>query len=115
MHNHEQRMQDFSRNLLRLENRYIQPFFSCGVGRNATALPRRTRADESSGDRNASINDEVERAHETSHICGNWKYKPKPHGAAHGANRSRAHLGYPAAAHNMRWRRTLGREDGCGG
>jgi hypothetical protein len=24
-----------------------------------------------------------------SHICGNWKHKPKPHGAAHGANRSR--------------------------
>jgi hypothetical protein len=19
-----------------------------------------------------------------SHICGNWKHKPKPHGAAHG-------------------------------
>src|SRR4030095_3481272 len=24
-----------------------------------------------------------------SHICGNSKDKPKPHGAAHGANRSR--------------------------
>jgi hypothetical protein len=28
-----------------------------------------------------------------SHICGNWKHKPKPHGAAHGANRSREILG----------------------
>jgi len=24
-----------------------------------------------------------------SHICGNWKHKPKPHRAGHGENRSR--------------------------
>jgi hypothetical protein len=24
-----------------------------------------------------------------SHTCGKWKHKPKPHGAAHGAKRSK--------------------------
>jgi hypothetical protein len=28
-----------------------------------------------------------------SHIWGNWKHRPKPHGAADGANRSREILG----------------------
>jgi hypothetical protein len=28
-----------------------------------------------------------------SHIYRNWKHKPKPHGGAHGANRSREILG----------------------
>jgi hypothetical protein len=28
-----------------------------------------------------------------SHICGNWKHKPKPHGAGRGAKRSREILG----------------------
>jgi hypothetical protein len=28
-----------------------------------------------------------------SHICGNWKHRPKPHGVAHGANRSREVMG----------------------
>jgi hypothetical protein len=70
----------FFRNLLRLESVYTA-LTLLRVSGNATALPRRTRADEGSGDRNASIDDEVERAHETSHIGGNWKHKPKPHGA----------------------------------